>query len=126
MGGAGPVSVTLPRFKFTVPTELTGVLQKLGVNEAFDPNRANFSGMTEQAQGLFISRVIHKAFVEVDEVGTEAAAATAVTMALGSVAQQPTPPERAFRADRPFLFVIKHEPTGAVLFLGRVLDPTRG
>jgi serpin B len=121
--GGGEVRVWLPRFKFTAPTELADALQKLGVKDAFDPQKADFRGMTDHPQGLFVSRVVHKAFVETDEVGTEAAAATAVTMALGAVAQMPPPPVRTFRADHPFLFVIKHEPTGAVLFMGRVLDP---
>jgi serpin B len=125
LNGPGQVNVWLPRFKFTVPTELADALQKMGVKDAFDPQKANFKGMTESPEGLFISRVIHKALVETDEVGTEAAAATAVTMALGAVAQMPPPPVRVFRADHPFVFVIKHEPTGAVLFIGRVLDPTR-
>lgn len=119
------VRVRLPKFKFTVPTELTNVLQAMGLREAFSA-RANFRGMTDHPEGIFISRVIHKAFVEVDEVGTEAAAATAVSMALGSAAPvQAAPQIPEFRADRPFLFVIKHEITGAVLFIGRVNDPTR-
>jgi serpin B len=123
--GGGEVKVWLPRFKFTVPTELAEVLQQLGVREAFGPG-ANFKGMTDHPEGLVISRVIHKAFVETDEVGTEAAAATAVIALAGAapVAQMPPPPVREFRADHPFLFVIKHEPTGAVLFVGRVLNPT--
>ena len=121
----GKVNVWLPRFKFTVPTELAGVLQQMGVKDAFDPGRANFAGMTDHPQGLYISRVLHKAFVETDEVGTEAAAATAVVMTLRAVAQPPEIPVQNFRADHPFLFVIKHEPTGAVLFMGRVTDPTK-
>jgi serpin B len=125
MNGPGPVNVWLPKFKFAVPMELAGTLQKMGLSEAFVPGKANFQGMSDHSQGLSISRVIHKAFVETDEVGTEAAAATAVTMALVSVAQPPPVPVRDFRADRPFLFVIKHEPSGAVLFMGRVTDPTK-
>ena len=120
------VKVWLPRFKFTVPTELTDVLQKMGLTDAFVRERANFKGMTDHADGLFISRVLHKAFVETDEVGTEAAAATAVTMALATAAPPMAVPRvKEFRADHPFVFVIKHEDTGAVLFIGRVLDPTK-
>jgi serpin B len=118
--------VWLPKFKFTVPTELGDVLQKMGVKEAFDPQKANFQGMTDHPEGVFISRVIHKAFVELDEAGTEAAAATAVVGLAMSAPQLQPFRVKEFRADHPFLFVIKHEPTGAVLFLGRVLDPTRG
>jgi serpin B len=124
-GKMSPVEakVWIPKFKFTVPTELRGVLQKMGLREAFDPGRANFKGMTDHPNGVYINRVIHKAFVETDEVGTEAAAATAV-MTFGATAPNRLPPPiPVFRADRPFLFVIKHEQTGAVLFIGRVLDP---
>ena len=119
------VKVWLPKFKFTVPFELTPVLQKMGMSEAFDGQKANFKGMSEHPEGLFVSRVIHKAFVELDEVGTEAAAATAVSMGLATAAPAPPVRVKEFRADHPFLFIIKHEPTGAVLFLGRVLDPTK-
>jgi serpin B len=127
-GGAGveEVRVWLPRFKFTVPTELAGTLEKMGMADAFNRSRSNFTGMTDHPQGLVINRVTHKAFVELDEVGTEAAAATAVVMGLAMAAPPlPKPPPKEFRADHPFLFVIKHEPTGAVLFMGRVLDPTK-
>jgi serpin B len=121
------VKVWLPKFKFTVPTELAGVLQKMGLHEAFDMQKANFKRMTDHPEGVFISRVIHKAFVETDEVGTEAAAATAVigfaAAAPGQVSHDVRVKE--FRADHPFLFVIKHEQTGALLFVGRVLDPTQ-
>ncbi len=120
------VKVWLPRFKFTVPTELGGVLQKMGMHQAFDRNRANFHGMTDNPKGLFISRVLHKAFVDNDEAGTEAAAASVVVMGLPTAAPPPLPPRVAeFRADHPFLFVIKHETTGVILFIGRVANPTR-
>jgi serpin B len=123
---AREVKVWLPRFKFAAPTELGGVLKEMGVREAFDPQRANFRGMTEHPQGLCVTRVLHKAFVETDEAGTEAAAATAVVMSLATAAPgQPPPGVAEFRADRPFLFVIRHETTGAILFIGRVEDPTR-
>ena len=124
--GVVDVKVWLPRFKFTRPTELADTLAKMGMSDAFDAGRADFRGMTDDPQGLVISRVIHKAFVEVDEEGTEAAAATAV-VARGAGAAPVRPPEpKEFRADHPFLFVIRHEATGAVLFVGRVEDPTRG
>jgi serpin B len=88
--------------------------------DAFDGNRADFSQMSEV--DLFISLVLHKAFVAVDEEGTEAAAATAVLMTLAGA-----PPRETieFRADHPFLFFIRHRDTGAILFMGRVVDPTR-
>jgi serpin B len=80
--------------------------------------QADFSRMTGNRE-LFISEVIHKAFVSVDESGTEAAAATAVVMKLSSAPADPVP----FTADRPFLFLIRDLETGAILFVGRVLDP---
>ena len=99
----------------------------MGMPDAFDGRAANFSGMDGQdcrAGGdgcLFISDALHKAFVSVDEAGTEAAAATAVLVGVTSFVEEPEPVELV--VDRPFLFVIRHRPTGAVLFLGRVLEP---
>ncbi len=93
----------------------------MGMPDAFDPERADFSAMTA-AERLYISLVRHKAFVAVDEEGTEAAAATVVSMSLTSALRPPTEPVR-FEADHPFLFLIRHEKTGCVLFMGRVLDP---
>ena len=86
--------------------------------DAFDAARADFSGMTKEDR-LFIGNVLHKAFVAVDEAGTEAAAATVVTMRKGGRPGKPV----EFHADRPFLFLIRHAKTGCVLFLGRVVDP---
>lgn len=118
------VLVDLPRFKITTPTvDLTGVLKALGMRDAFIGSRADFSRM-DGRRDLYVSAVFHKAFIEVNETGTEAAAATAVVVTFTSV--QPVkkrPP--VFRADRPFLYLIRDSQTGAVLFLGRVMDPTR-
>jgi serpin B len=99
--------------------ELAPALISMGMEDAFG-GRADFSGMTG-AKGLFISNVIHKAFVEVNEQGTEAAAATGVVM-VGAVAFRPKPP-KVFRADHPFLFVIRDEKSGAILFMGRLAKP---
>jgi serpin B len=85
---------------------------------AFDPERADFSGMTTQEQ-LFIAHVVHQANISVDEKGTEAAAATAVVM---STTAMPAEIVR-MHVDRPFLFALRDLPSGAILFLGRVLDP---
>jgi serpin B len=117
------VRVTLPKFKFTSQFRLPAVLRAMGMVEAFDAGRANFSGMTTMEK-LFISDVIHKAFVAVDEKGTEAAAATAVIMALKAAMPRPVQP-KVFRADHPFVFLIRHRATGSVLFLGRVADPKK-
>jgi serpin B len=122
------VKVWLPKFKFTIPTELAPTLQSMGIVDAFIDIKANFRGMSDHPNGLYISRVIHKAFVEVNEAGTEAAAATAAIMTLASSPPPtfiPPQPPKIFRADHPFLFVIKHEATGAILFMGRVEDPTK-
>jgi serpin B len=115
------VSVFLPRFKTTSTFNLSEVLQAMGMKDAFDPNTADFSGMTG-SKDLCIGAVLHKAFVDVNEEGTEAAAATAVTMDL--TAAMPTKPV-VFRADHPFLFLIRHKPSGSILFLGRILNPKK-
>lgn len=114
------VEVHLPRFKFTTPAlSLKETLQALGMKRAFESSQADFSGMS--SEGLFIGAVVHKAFIAVDEEGTEAAAATVVMMGRESV-QMPVEPKR-FRADHPFLFVIRHRRTGAILFMGRLVQP---
>lgn len=108
--------VWLPKVKMTLSYELGDALAAMGMRTAFS-GAADFSGIAPG--GLAISRVVHKAFVEIDEKGTEAAAATAVLMSITAVEMHPT-----FRADHPFLFLIRDEKTGAIVFVGRVLDPT--
>jgi serpin B len=120
--GSAKVDVRLPRWKFTSGFDLSSALKAMGMRLAFDAKAADFSGIVD-AEPLFIGAVLHKAFVGVDEKGTEAAAATAVMMRAGS-AMRPEPPVE-FKADHPFLFVIRHVPTGTVLFMGRVTDPTK-
>lgn len=115
--GANPVQVRvrLPRFKVSAEFDLSRTLSRMGMPEAFGA-AADFSGMTG-SRGLFISNVIHKAFVEVNEEGTEAAAASAVVMT------KSMPMVREFHADHPFLFLIREHRTGSILFMGRVADP---
>jgi serpin B len=113
------VAVALPKFRMTQSFELAPTLGSMGMQDAFNPVTADFSGMTG-TKDLFISNVIHKAFVAVDEQGTEAAAATGVVMA--ARAMMPSPPT-VFRADHPFLFLIKDDQSGAILFLGRLAAP---
>ncbi len=113
------VQVFLPRFKMTSQFRLDGALISLGMIDAFDGDRADFSGMDGRARWLYISAVIHKAFVDVNEEGTEAAAATAVVMRALCV----PPPPATFRADHPFVFLIRENLTGSILFLGRVVNP---
>jgi serpin B len=114
------VHVYLPKFKMTTgPLELSGILKAMGMKDAFSM-AADFSGMTG-SRDLFISNVLHKAFVAVDEKGTEAAAATAVVMTLTAVPVA----SPVFRADHPFVFVIKDNRSGSILFMGRVVNPAK-
>jgi serpin B len=118
--GERRVDLWLPRFKLASEVPMTETLRALGMTKAMAPG-ADFSGI-EPRKELYISDVLHKAFVDVNEEGTEAAAATAVVMRLGAAPAEEKPV--VFKADRPFLFLIRHRDTGAILFLGRVLDPT--
>ena len=118
---SGEVKVYLPKFSLTAQFSLPKVLQALGMVVPFDEHAANFSGMDGHPNNLFISDVIHKAFVDVTEEGTEAAAATAVLMQARAM-PRPTP---EFRADRPFMLIIQDRPTRSVLFAGRLVQPER-
>ncbi|MCL2641570.1 MAG: serpin family protein [Phycisphaerales bacterium] len=114
------VAVTFPRFTFSSSFSLKKTLPAMGMVDAFDGEKADFSGMTTGGR-LAISDVIHKAFVAVDEEGTEAAAATAVMM---SRTAAPMREPKVFRADRPFIFLIRHNATKEILFMGRVSRPS--
>jgi serpin B len=111
------VALTMPKFSFRSNAMLKAALGELGMPIAFT-DRADFSGMTKQ-EPLEIAEVIHQAFIAVDEKGTEAAAATAVVMRLTSA------PDRVveLKIDRPFVFLIQDDETGAILFMGRLADP---
>ncbi len=111
------VRVYLPRFKMTQQFSLGDVLKAMGMKDAFSRD-ADFSGMTGK-KDLYISAVVHKAFVEVNEEGTEAAAATGVVMTLKSA--MPARRIPVFRADRPFIFIIRDNVSGSILFMGRVV-----
>jgi serpin B len=118
------VDVWLPRFKLETSYELEPALSALGMPLAFDAAKADFTGMAPSAIGdrLHLSAVLHKAFVEVNEKGTEAAAATGGIMSSTSISVT----EKAeFHADHPFLFLIRERASGAILFMGRVMDPAR-
>ncbi len=110
----------LPKFNFSANFDLGDQLTTLGMSDAFNADRADFSGMTGK-KDLYISKVLHKAFVAVDEKGTEAAAATGVIMKLTSIML----PNASLTIDRPFLFVIRDLSSGKILFIGRVLNPTK-
>ncbi len=116
MEGAA-VNVYLPRFTFETKYFMKEDLAEMGMPTAFT-GAANFSGMNAEDQ-LFIDKVIHQAFIEVNEKGTEAAAATGVSVKLTSAA-----PGETFRADRPFVFLIRDIDTGVIMFMGRVTDPS--
>ncbi|XP_067108709.1 leukocyte elastase inhibitor-like isoform X2 [Osmerus mordax] len=111
------VQVGLPRFKLEQTLDLGDKLSSMGMTDAFVQGRADFSGMSP-SNDLVLSKVVHKAFVEVNEEGTEAAAATAVQMHLCSNIKP-----ASFIADHPFLFFIRHNPTNSVLFYGRYCSP---
>lgn len=113
------IFVSLPKFKTTCEFELSEMLGEMGMLSAFSLPPADFSGMTGK-KDLFISKVIHKAFVDVNEEGTEAAAATAVVMVGGGISRP-----IMFRADHPFVFLIRESQTGSILFIGRIIDPTK-
>lgn len=111
------VEVFLPRFKLEENYDMKNVLYSMGMTDAFEPGRADFSGMSS-GRDLFLSKVIHKSFVEVNEEGTEAAAATGAIMMLRCVRITPR-----FCADHPFLFFIQHSKTNGILFCGRFSSP---
>lgn len=122
--GRALVKVALPKFKISgASLSLADTLRAMGMPLAFDPQRANFTGMASGGPNLFIGDVFHKAFVDVHEDGTEAAAATGAVMYPTS-AMLPSEP-KLFNADHPFVFFIHDAQSGTILFMGRVLDPTR-
>lgn len=111
------LDLTLPKFEFDAPLALKEVLVELGMVDAFTDGAADFSGI-DGTRDLLITDVLHKGFVAIDENGTEAAAATAVVIGPTSAPQPAT-----LVVDRPFVFFIRDRPTGAILFVGRVVDP---
>ncbi|MBA4075715.1 MAG: proteinase inhibitor I4 serpin [Cyanobacteria bacterium PR.023] len=110
----------LPRFKVEYKTELSEVLKAAGMPCAFEDNCADFKKMIEQ--NAMISRVLHKTYLEVNEKGTEAAAATAIEMSVTSAPMNPKPPFEMI-CDRPFVVAIRDEKTNAILFVGAIVDP---
>jgi serpin B len=111
------VDVYLPKFEFDTDYQLNNYLQSLGMTRSFGGD-ADFSGMNGD-RSLFIGKVVHSAYIKVDEKGTEAAAATGVVMELTSMPEE----KKQFKADHPFIFIIQ-EKTGNILFMGRVVNPT--
>jgi len=111
------IDVYMPKFRFETKYGLSKTLSDMGMQTAFTWPGADFSGM-DGTNNLFISNVIHQAYINVDEEGTEAAAATAVTMTLSAI-------PNFFRADHPFIFIIQEKTTGGILFIGKVTDPSK-
>ena len=118
------VALAMPRFGIDTRAGLKAVLSGLGMVDAFDVDAADFDGITSEDPSLHVGFVIHQANVDVNEVGTEAAAATAVGMDTGGCTGSEPSKVIELRLDRPFLFAIRDVETGAVLFLGRVVDPS--
>lgn len=116
------IILSIPKFNVTLPLNLNSYLSELGMKAAFQKN-ADFTKICKDS-GFFISDVIHKVFIEIDENGTEAAAATAVVMKTVSVSMQPKPKPIKFIADHPFIFYIIDNQTSAILFMGKIVDPT--
>jgi serpin B len=122
------IELFLPRFRTTpAPFDVGAQLRDLGMTLVFSRSQADFSGIDGQGPcgetSLFLATALHKALVDVNEEGAEAAAATFVRMVLG-VSDKPPPPVPVFRADHPFVFGIRDRKSGALLFLGRLVDPT--
>lgn len=115
-------NITLPRFKVETQYDLKAALSAMGMARAFDPEDADFGGISSSGN-LFLGKVIHKAIIEVSEEGTEAAATTWGGASGGIPKEVPFTP--SFKADRPFVYLIRDKKSGSILFLGRVLDPTR-
>jgi serpin B len=123
-GAVQPVDLALPRFKANMDTNLEAAFQAAGMTRAFEPKQADFSGMTGRPPAevpLAIGPIVHRAVIDVMEDGTEAAAVTALVTVTASF--RAPPPEQVFHVDRPFLFAILDDTSGAILFQGRIVDP---
>ncbi|WP_167619790.1 serpin family protein [Maribellus sediminis] len=116
--GPQKVQVTMPRFKFGFKSQLNNILEQMGMEQAFTSN-ADFSKISDEK--LYISEVIHKTYIDVNETGTEAAAVTAIVFEVTSAG--PGPEKIYFTVDKPFVFAITEEDTGAILFIGEVQNP---
>ena len=112
------VQLTLPKFKYESSLGLADTLGQMGMPDAVNPDKADFSGM-DGAHDLYVSAILHKAYVSVDEAGTEAAAATAVVVGVMAMPVQ----EVQLTVDRPFIYVIRDTQTGSLLFMGQVTHP---
>lgn len=119
------VEVFLPKFRFSAKTDIKQKLHKLGIVSAFNYKNADFSGISGHQDSLFVEKVLQKAFILLDEEGTEASSIDALLAGIGGLRTTPPPPIPVFRADHPFLFVIDDNSTGTILFIGRVMNPLK-
>jgi len=113
------VEITMPRFKYAFETGLNDILKQMGMLKAFMPYEADFSGITDE--DLYISRIKHKSYIDVNETGTEAAAVTAIVFTTTGIGDEP--PTIPFFVNKPFVFAITENDTGAILFIGEVNHP---
>lgn len=118
--GTDAIAIQVPKFRLATEYRLADHLRNMGMIDAFDPRRADFSGMSGGNE-FFVGQVCHKAVLDMEEEGTKAAAVTATTMSCTGPGD--LPPSILFRADRPFVFIIRHVPSGTILFLGRLINP---
>lgn len=116
--GSSEVSVMLPRFGFSTQVNLQGLWQALGVSDAFDPTKADLGGMILQ-KPCWVNQVLHEATIEINELGAKASAASAAADPFGPAEDKPRPRVNVFVANRPFLWFIRHQQTGLILFMGR-------
>ncbi len=116
------VGLYFPKLSIDTRVDVGDQIAALGMPRAFDVERADFTGIATLPEGFYISKIIHQANIDVDEKGTEAAAATAIGMATGGPGCGG--PELTVKVDRPFLFLLRDVETGAILFMGRVVDPS--
>ena len=118
------IEIYVPRFKFEFAQTYNEILKNLGLTDMFSDTMADFSGITKEVAGLKVTSVIQKAFIEVNEEGTEAAAATAVVLGRNCMMPRTEPPI-IFKADRPFIFMIVEKSSNIVLFMGKVINPSQ-
>jgi serpin B len=117
------VDCSIPRFKLESDYDLIPSFKALGIGKAFNPKTADFTGMADKRDNLYISLIKHKSVLEVNEQGSIASAATAIEVLRGGIPDKLPPPPPIFRADHPFLFLIQENQTGSILFMGRLVDP---
>ena len=122
----GRCEVTIPKFRFSTSYSLVKYLKDMGMHDAFNFEKADFSGIAKpigQEKKLFLSNAIHKTFLKVNKTGTEAVAATSFDVDVEWCFTPYSPPDEVFKADHPFAFFIRDQSSGLVIFMGRVMHP---